>query len=135
MGDIQEALGTFQKMMAYKYKFVVSHKKTAYDFELNLEEKDFRHMAGLHYLNDIDIPKAPKTLFEKIKNEKINDEYLNGSSVIRQIKQSGCKLSNPQYAQNDQNNDIVGFMIDNGIINIIDVQNSMENMKREELFI
>ena len=39
MGDIQEALGMFQKMMTYKYKFVVSHKKTAYDFELNFEEK------------------------------------------------------------------------------------------------
>ena len=79
MGDIQDALGVFQKMKDYKYNFVVSHKKTAHDFELTFEEKDFRHMAGLHYLNDIDIPKAPKTLFNKIENEKINDTYLSRS--------------------------------------------------------
>ena len=79
MGDIQDALEAFQKIMQYKYNFVVSHKKVAYELELSFEEKDFRHMAGLHYLNDIDIPKAPKILFEKIKNEKINDKYLSGS--------------------------------------------------------
>ena len=32
MDDIQDVLGTFRKMMDYKYKFVVSHKKTAYIF-------------------------------------------------------------------------------------------------------
>lgn len=97
MGDIQEALGTFQKMMTYKYKFVVSHKKTAYDFELNFEEKDFRYMAGLHYLNDIDIPKAPKTLFEKIKNEKINDEYLNGSINYNKVQDSYANIQSRIY--------------------------------------
>ena len=79
MGDIQDALEAFQKIMQYKYNFVVSHKKVAYGLELSFEEKDFRHMSGLHYLNDIDIPRTPKILFEKIKNEKINDKYLSGS--------------------------------------------------------
>lgn len=76
MGDIQDALREFRKMMDYKYRFVVSHKRIAYELELNFEEKDFRHMAGLHYLKDIDVPKTPQTLFDKIEGEKINDEYL-----------------------------------------------------------
>ncbi len=88
MGDIQDALGVFQKMKDYKYNFVVSHKKTAHDFELTFEEKDFRHMAGLHYLNDIDIPKAPKTLFNKIENEKINDTYLSRSVNYTKVQDS-----------------------------------------------
>lgn len=88
MGDIQDALGTFQKMMDYKYKFVVSHKKTAYDFELNFGEKDFLHMAGLHYLIDIDIPNTPQKLFEKIKNEKITDKYLGASVNYTQVQDS-----------------------------------------------
>ena len=45
MGDIQDALEAFQKIMQYKYNFVVSHKKVAYELELSFEEKDFRHMA------------------------------------------------------------------------------------------
>lgn len=97
VGDIQDALGTFQKMMDYKYKFVVSHKKTAYDFELNFEEKDFRHMAGLHYLNDIDVSKAPKTLFEKIRNEKINDEYLGRSVNYTKVQDSYANVQSRIY--------------------------------------
>lgn len=88
MGDIQDALEAFQKIMQYKYNFVVSHKKVAYELELNFEEKDFRHMAGLHYLNDIDVPKTPKTLFEKIKNGKINDKYLSGSVNYTKVQDS-----------------------------------------------
>lgn len=38
-----------------------------------------------------------------------------------------------QYGQSAQNSDLLQFIIDNGIININDVQNSMEVMKREEL--
>ncbi|MDE7431869.1 MAG: hypothetical protein K2N34_08145, partial [Lachnospiraceae bacterium] len=88
MGDIQDALGAIQKIMEYRYKFVVSHKKVAYELELNFEEKDFRHMAGLHYLNDIDVPKTPKILFDKIKNGKINDEYLGGSVNYSKVQDS-----------------------------------------------
>ncbi len=38
-----------------------------------------------------------------------------------------------QYDQYAQNNDILRFIIDSGMINISDVQNSMEAMKRKEL--
>ena len=92
MGDIQEALAIFQRMMGYKYNFVVSYKKTAYQLELTFNEKDFRHMAGLHYLNDIDIPKTPKVLFDKIRNEKISDEYLEGSVFYYKIEGSYAKV-------------------------------------------
>ncbi len=92
MGDIQDALVMFQHMMGYKYNFVVSYKKTAYQLELSFAEKDFRHMAGLHYLKDIDIPKTPKVLFDKIRNEKINDEYLKESVYYLQIEESHAKV-------------------------------------------
>lgn len=92
MGDIQEALITFRRLMEYKYNFVISHKKIAYHFGLTFEEKDFRHIAGLHYLNDIDIPRTPKTLFEKIENGKITDEYLNGSIYYIQIDESYARV-------------------------------------------
>lgn len=36
------------------------------------------------------------------------------------------------YLQYGQGNDILRFIINNGMVNISDVQNSMEAMKREE---
>ena len=92
MGDIQDALATFQYMMGYKYKFVISYKKVAYSIELTFDSKDFHHMAGLHYLKDIDIPKTPKVLFDKITNEKINDKYLKESVYYFQIEESYAKV-------------------------------------------
>ena len=92
MGNIQNALATFQHMMGYKYNFVIAYKKNAYQLELTFDEKDFRHIAGLHYLNDIDIPKTPKVLFDKIRNEKINDDYLKESVYYFQIDESYAKV-------------------------------------------
>ena len=40
------------------------------------------------------------------------------------------ELINLQYAQN---NDILRFIIDSGMININDVQNSMKDMRRKEI--
>lgn len=97
MCDIQNALVTFKKMMEYKYKFVISHKKVAYEFELNFDEKDFRHIAGLHYLNDIDIPRTPQILFDKIENNKINDEYLGKSVNYTKIQDSYANVKNRIY--------------------------------------
>jgi len=83
--------------MKYKYKFTISYKKVAYDFELTFNDKDFRHMAGLHYLNDIDIPKSPQTLFKKIEDEKINDEYLSTSVNYTEIQESYANVKSRIY--------------------------------------
>lgn len=88
MCDIQGALKVFQRIMEYKYRFIISHKKASYEFELDFQEKDFRHMAGLHYLNDIDIPRTPKALYAKIENGKINDAYLSKSVNYTEIQDS-----------------------------------------------
>ena len=88
MCDIRDALITYKRLIGYKYKFEISHKKVAYKFELDFDEKDFRHMAGLHYLDDIDIPRTPKTLYEKIENKKINDEYLSKSVNYTKVQDS-----------------------------------------------
>jgi len=97
MGDIQDALMIFQHMTGYKYKFVISYKKTAYHLELTFQEKDFRHIAGLHYLSDIDIPRTPKILFDKIRNKKIDDGYLKKSVFYFQIKESHAKVKDRIY--------------------------------------
>jgi hypothetical protein len=98
MGEIQYALSVYEYLINYKYKFVISHRKTVYYLELTFNEKDFLHIAGLHYLSDIDIPRTPKILFHKIKNNKIDDEYLAKSVYYLQIKDSYAKVKNRIYA-------------------------------------
>lgn len=97
MDDIQNALAMYQKLMGYKYKLIISYKKVAYGFELTFNEKDFRHMAGLHYLNDIDIPKSPRILFQKIENGKINDKYLSASVNYTKVQESHANVKNRIY--------------------------------------
>ncbi len=43
------------------------------------------------------------------------------------------ELNNLQYSQHTQNDDILRFIINSGMIDIGDVQKNMEAMKREEL--
>lgn len=98
MGEIQESLRIFQNLINYKYKFIISYRKKAYSFELSFDEKDFFHIAGLHYLNDIDIPRTPKILFDKIKNNKINDEYLSKSIYYLKVEESYARIKSRIFA-------------------------------------
>ena len=49
------------------------------------------------------------------------------------IIENTITIDSLQYGQSAQNGDILQFIIDNGIINLNDVQNSMEAMKKKEL--
>ncbi|MCH5281333.1 MAG: hypothetical protein J1E61_07660 [Lachnospiraceae bacterium] len=97
MGNIQEALSMFQHMTEYKYKFVISHKKVKYEIELNFHDKDFFHIAGLQHLKDIDIPRNPKMLYEKIENGKIDDTYLSKSTNYTKVRDSYANIKSRIY--------------------------------------
>ena len=56
MDSIAVALREFSNMTDYKYLFQIAYKKQIYELTLSFDLKDFSHMAGLHYLKDIDIP-------------------------------------------------------------------------------
>lgn len=88
MGNIQNALQAFMRLFDYKYIFVAGRKGKTYEIELIFEEKDFRHLAGLHYLKDIDIPRSPSELFEKIQNNQITDEYLSKSVYYEKVDEN-----------------------------------------------
>ncbi len=54
----------------------------------------------------------------------MEDEFIISGNI---------NLNNLQYFQNFQKDDILRFIINNDMININDVQNCMEDMKRKEL--
>lgn len=79
MDAISTALTSFKDLSLYEYKFRIAYKKQLYDLELNFDNEDFYHCAGLQYLKDIDIPKNASKLFREIVNGKITDDYLEKS--------------------------------------------------------
>lgn len=88
MPTISNALGTFRKLLDYQYHFTVSYSKKMFDILLVFDERDFRHLAGLQYLSDIDIPKSAKQLFRKIDSGKINDYILSNSVNYLKVNDS-----------------------------------------------
>lgn len=66
-----------------KYVFHVA-KRGVKVLTLDFELKDFHHLAGLQYLDDINIPKNKKKTIAWILSEKhlITDAYLAGSELL-----------------------------------------------------
>lgn len=80
MDKIYECAAKFIALENYKYRFVVSQKRKSRELLLNFYDTDFFHLAGLHYLTDISIPKNRQdTLKNIIEKKKITDELLHKS--------------------------------------------------------
>ena len=76
MDIIFECAQNFIKLLETNYKFVVSKKRNLQTFTVDFEETDFRHLAGLQYLTDIDIDRNSKKTLSLIINRAITDELL-----------------------------------------------------------
>lgn len=78
MEKIQECAHNFLHLVSTtKYVFHVA-KRGVKVLILDFERKDFHHLAGLQYLDDINIPKDKKKTIDWILSEKspITDAYL-----------------------------------------------------------
>lgn len=77
MDLIYECAAKFVLLGQYEYKFVVSKKRKTKEIFLNFRDNDFFHLAGLHHLTDISIPRNRKdTLKNIIEKRKITDSLL-----------------------------------------------------------
>ena len=65
MDLIYECAAKFVILKQYQYKFVVSKNRKTQEIILDFYDSDFFHLAGLHYLTDINIPRNKK---ETLKN-------------------------------------------------------------------
>ena len=103
MDSIAVALREFSNMTDYKYLFQIAYKKQIYELTLSFDLKDFSHMAGLHYLKDIDIPKNIVKLRPKIEDGSINDEYLRKSKMYNassdNVKDVESRIFNIRYIE------------------------------------
>ena len=80
MALIYDAAAKFLVLEQFEYHFVVSQKRKLQTMNLNFIDTDFFHIAGLHYLTDIVIPKdRTKTMDEILINHSITDQTISRS--------------------------------------------------------
>ena len=65
---------------------------------LDFRQNDFHHIAGLQYVDDIDIPKNGKKLFEEIEAGNISDEYLQKSPSYYYVQDSYANVHDRIYS-------------------------------------
>lgn len=88
MDNIYSAFSAFQILLNYSYDFIVAHQKSTSTIRLTFQETDFYHLAGFHYLKDIELPKNAETLFRKIGACAISDVYLKKSRFYTTVEES-----------------------------------------------
>lgn len=77
MDLIYECAAKFILLEQYEYNFIVSKNRKTWKIILNFCDSDFFHLAGLHYLTDISIPRNRKeTLKNIIEKKKITESLL-----------------------------------------------------------
>lgn len=80
MDMIYQCALNFVSLKNYEYRFIVSQKRRNQELLLNFQDSDFFHLAGLHYLTDINIPKNRHKILDNIINKKkLTDELLDKS--------------------------------------------------------
>ena len=87
MDKIYECATKFINLQNYEYYFVVSQNRKTTKLILTFCDSDFFHLAGLHYLTDIGIPKNRKEVLKNIiEKRKITDSLLLKSRFFNNPK-------------------------------------------------
>ena len=89
MDVIRECAVNYKKLLNIKYHFVISLRRTTKEITIDFDEKDFRHMSGLHYISDIHIEKNPQKVLSAIICGEISDEILESSDGYNKVHAEG----------------------------------------------
>ena len=80
MDTIYECASKFTILKDYEYRFIISQKRKTQELLINFTDSDFFHLAGFHYLSDINIPQnRQNTINNIILKKKITDTLLHKS--------------------------------------------------------
>jgi hypothetical protein len=80
---------SFQKLIGYKYHFVIGRKEQMKEFYLSFDKADFHHLVGLHKLKDIaQIQQGMRNkIFDQILKGEITIELIEKSTYYEQMKE------------------------------------------------
>lgn len=94
MDKIYECADNFRQLLDKKYVFTFSLKRKVTTITLDFKITDFRHIAGLQYVDDISIEKNPIRLVDAILNKSVTDEILLKSRKYSSDSLEGGSVKN-----------------------------------------
>lgn len=80
MDTIYKCGQNFQSLLDVKYHFAISVKRKIRHLTIDFQPEDFRHISGLHYIDDISIENNPSKVMDAIMSDEITDKILDKSS-------------------------------------------------------
>lgn len=84
MDIIYEAAAKYVVLEQYEYEFVLSQNRRKKIVKVNFKNEDFFHLAGLQYLQDVNVPRNRKKTLDYILFEnKITDTLLQKSKIYQ----------------------------------------------------
>jgi hypothetical protein len=92
MDVIRECAENYRKLLDVKYHFVISLRRNTKDIIIDFDEKDFRHMSGLHYISDARVERNPEKVISSITNGNITDEILESCDEYKKIHAEGRSI-------------------------------------------
>lgn len=90
MDTIYKCASDFSNLLSTKYNFIISHNRKTENIIIDFKAEDFRHVIGLHYVDDITIEKDPAKVIPAILENRITDEVLSKSDkYIKKLSDGG----------------------------------------------
>ncbi len=95
MGILLDSVRAFEKLLDVAYTFVIARKGKTVTVRVVFHKNHFFHLAGLHYLTDIQSLRGDREkLFDKISQEKITEAEIQKSKFFGKIEQRLKLLAN-----------------------------------------
>ena len=89
MDKIYECVKQFNNILEIEYVFTIVSNRKLKSIVLDFAKEDFRHAAGLHYVDDISIENNPSKLVDAILSKSITDELLEKSTKYTTTRREG----------------------------------------------
>lgn len=92
MDKIYECANNFNHILKTKYLFTIVSRRKLKKLVLDFETKDFRHIPGLHYVDDISIENNPSKLIQAVLEGSVTDEILEKSNKYIKTSREGGSI-------------------------------------------
>lgn len=125
--ELLQSLSAYKKILGFSYHFVIGRKNKTVDINLSFSKKDFFHLSGLQYLNDIrELNNDREKIFNKIERDT---EFLNlilSSVNYFKIKERISLIENLESFL-DSNKTIFKFNNRTNLFSLIDADYILKN--------
>ena len=92
MDKIFECAKGFNSLLETQYYFTIVSNRKLENIVLDFEKEDFRHISGLHYVDDISIEQNPLKLYNAVLDGGLTDDILAKSRKYTMLNREGGSI-------------------------------------------